>query len=1194
MAKDINIAKVWNPNSYQDIGSWYKRQGYPEKTATAYTFRLGDSSQINNAAENQIFYTEIKSIYSNGNVGHSYELTSGFYIKSQVFSYPQVSKIIFAAYIKYNQNILSAYDSYSPFSIEFYTNYNRDVNKIHEPIENKVGNDSFSIGLHPFKWNVAYGLEDLDKTFDQYHTISSYNGTKLYPGDDVRSDSYQNRMQNEANWGSPYLMDNFILNINNPFMPVFDNEEDLFAYLDDYENEEKAAKALNYYDMSNDLSCDNERYKYKNLTDIMSSYKNKFENSNIYDFSSIDKEILTPLNNLILTYKGNNYNEKIKELQNKYIKQSYDYINLSRTKLIDSDENVIRQIEMPTAPALTAYSSFSKFNTTELNIIKQFTENSILSKWGSARDYLLMVNAAESFPDDDYNKIQIVAVVAQDNGDCNFDIYKILGTYWHYEEGLSWYSYYKARSYYCYFNSYPFKVSDPRSSTYSWDLEVESSGKGFTFYYDIEAQECTNLSSSNKYSIHLNKIQKNIIYGSDSNIYINNFNDLTPFYATADFYEPAGDFYVHTRVGRNDKPASSYASDDNYDETTEIIDGWYEKEVRDWNGAIEEIYYYDSSFEHRVARHLYNPRVLLFKTTPNIDPYADLPESGPGMILIKPIVTILNRYEMSNINGWDGNKLKMTDGYLLAPQIGAGKKSSTGLFTGVVMGVKQLKPNSNENQRIGMFGFNDGIQSLFLNAEDGSAIFGLPGKGQITIDPRMEKGLLYSGNYWRDYNTKDGKPKSYSNSNLNGQGMLIDLTTPEIRFGNGNFIVTKDGYVTAKGGGSIAGWRIGNSELYSNVTKGDGRLTLDSGSITLYAYELLAIYDGSSVILTIYCLVSSESQTAKIFYIKDQYNNIQRNFEFTYTPPHDSVPGVGTLRVQGYYSYLYNLGDLNLTTDTLIYNYVSGKSVVDTASNYQYPGKFYSHSHDSLSATNTGFYLSYDGFSIGSKFRIDSAGNLQATDALLTGTIHVTGNGVSTIGNWVVNSDNLYSRITRTSSPAGTFDITIGSDGNMFGKKLASVDPETGVETWETQWEIRRDGDCYFKNISGEVPAGKNLKVAGALTVSGSASVGGTLTVGDPSHNNGFTLSQNSITGANITISTTAGGQISLGAVHLTSQDGGINCTKLSASGNISCSSLTVNNNTYADGSITAITGATPDGQGGYTFSTTTWNVLKR
>ena len=95
---------------------------------------------------------------------------------------------------------------------------------------------------------------------------------------------------------------------------------------------------------------------------------------------------------------------------------------------------------------------------------------------------------------------------------------------------------------------------------------------------------------------------------------------------------------------------------------------------------------------------------------------------------------------------------------------------------------------------------------IFLNAENGSALFGKQGVGQIIIDPTVNKGLLYSYNFWKNYG-EDGLPTSYNSSNEAGHdgegqaqstGMLIDLTTPEIRFGNGNFKVDSTGYTTMR------------------------------------------------------------------------------------------------------------------------------------------------------------------------------------------------------------------------------------------------------------------------------------------------------------------------------------------------------------------------------------------------------------
>ena len=203
------------------------------------------------------------------------------------------------------------------------------------------------------------------------------------------------------------------------------------------------------------------------------------------------------------------------------------------------------------------------------------------------------------------------------------------------------------------------------------------------------------------------------------------------------------------------------------------------------------------------------------------------------IIHTKPIVMILNRYEMSNLNGWDGSKLYIDENnneYILAPQVGAGLKDAEGgnTFTGFVMGIKQFNQKTGTKQKIGLFGYNQGIQTYFLNAENGSAIMGKSGKGQITIDPLEDRALIYSGNFFNDVD-EDGKPRSYAKSNWNKEGMLIDLTTPQIVFGSGSFEVNSEGHLTAKGGGSIGGWEIGDTTLYSNVSKPNGRITLDSG-----------------------------------------------------------------------------------------------------------------------------------------------------------------------------------------------------------------------------------------------------------------------------------------------------------------------------------------------------------------------------
>jgi len=65
------------------------------------------------------------------------------------------------------------------------------------------------------------------------------------------------------------------------------------------------------------------------------------------------------------------------------------------------------------------------------------------------------------------------------------------------------------------------------------------------------------------------------------------------------------------------------------------------------------------------------------------------------------------------------------------------------------MGIRGFgKDTEDKSKQTGLFGYHENIQTMFLNAEDGSAIFGKSGTGQIIIDPNENgAGLIYSTNY---------------------------------------------------------------------------------------------------------------------------------------------------------------------------------------------------------------------------------------------------------------------------------------------------------------------------------------------------------------------------------------------------------------------------------------------------------------
>ena len=360
-----------------------------------------------------------------------------------------------------------------------------------------------------------------------------------------------------------------------------------------------------------------------------------------------------------------------------------------------------------------------------------------------------------------------------------------------------------------------------------------------------------------------------------------------------------------------------------------------------------------------------------------------LPGNSVYIIHVKPIIMIYNRYELSNINGWDGNKLETGDGYLIAPQVGAGKKMGDNSFTGIVMGVKQVQEKTSNNQKIGLFGYSSGVQSIFLNAEDGSASFGVSGAGQVIIEPSTNKAIIKSGNYNdniynRIYERKfsvEGNPQAqnlyeydpiedkyiltddtfvvggkayYEGSNTKG-GMLIDLTTPEIKFGSGNFEVNSDGHIIAKGGGEIAGWLIGNTELQSkNKTialnsEGDGK-----------------IYSNNHTEL---------SSVSKGFYLSNDGLSIHNGFRITVDSENNAKLEIGRLNSGNKY------WTINGTTDRNSYIAYNATSLgFDFARN-------------TINGNDKSVYLGTDGIRLGRFFAVDSNGNFSAKNGKITGTI---------------------------------------------------------------------------------------------------------------------------------------------------------------------------------------------------------------
>ena len=263
--------------------------------------------------------------------------------------------------------------------------------------------------------------------------------------------------------------------------------------------------------------------------------------------------------------------------------------------------------------------------------------------------------------------------------------------------------------------------------------------------------------------------------------------------------------------------------------------------------------------------------------------------------------------------------------------------------------------------------------------------------------------VLYSSNFFINYNNKDGKPKSYETSNWAKQGMLIDLTTPEIRFGNGNFVVNSDGHGILAGGGTIAGWVIDDSTIHSRISEDSGRIVMDSGA---------------------------------------EVSEINRKGEKIYTA---STPGK---IYSGKHSTL-------ASTDKGFYLSQDGLSVSNgTRSRIELSTegdpKIYSGNHSTLANTGKGFYVGNDGLSIGNTIRITATEGGQVLVGRVTGSRYWKINGNSDNSYIGYNADSFASSKLSDSDSysigGNASSVYIGTDGIRLGKKFA-VDSDGNLVT---------------------------------------------------------------------------------------------------------------------------------------------------
>lgn len=472
---------------------------------------------------------------------------------------------------------------------------------------------------------------------------------------------------------------------------------------------------------------------------------------------------------------------------------------------------------------------------------------------------------------------------------------------------------------------------------------------------------------------------------------------------------------------------------------------------------------------------------------------------GIGFIHV-PIYIILNRYGHSALNKWDGNSIQLdadNKSMILAPQVGAGKKNDdSNTFTGIVIGT-QKNTNGKPAEETGLLGYDKGVRSIFLDAETGNATFGKPGAGQIKIVASSGQGTIESGDY--SQSDKTGMKIKFSSD---GDG-------PYIKYGSGHFSVDENGNITARGGGTIAGWTITDSTLYkSNVGL--------NSNINNSSYDPNNKPNDTSL---------STDKGNMAFWAGTGSGNETKNFYVTHNGYLFSKSGkIGGWNVEATRLYNGNVGMNSDPNDKTHY-----KSGID-GDNHDAKAFF------AGSGTNT-FYVTHDGF-----LRSTSGQIANWTIGLNSLTNGNVGMGEKVFNNTNPFKESITARFWGGDNTIETdptkLNFAVSQDGKLYSKagkiggwtigstsltaKGIAINSEGSINNGEN-WSIKSTGEATFKNATitgGKITLGNVTIDASTFSIEngdvynytiqqqgGSSGNSGTATMGKTTIGNGSWLS---------------------------------------------------------------------------------------
>ena len=258
--------------------------------------------------------------------------------------------------------------------------------------------------------------------------------------------------------------------------------------------------------------------------------------------------------------------------------------------------------------------------------------------------------------------------------------------------------------------------------------ETDFEGQTYYAFYPIPY---IDYRSGTNYEVIINKTWtlKSITYNADGRNPLYNKNQGL-FFSLSN--GAANKYIVFDAIGGIEDNSNSAAISLSFEKNTKSTI----KSVRGNNVNEDDLYYVyitpDDVYDGAWCNNIVRARI-----------YGSEQEVGqnPEATVYMPIHMSLNTFGLASLNAWDGNHVEINEdkNYILAPQIGAGYKDDNNRFTGVVMGTAQTYDQSEPD--VGLLGYSEGKQSIFLDAETGNAIFGLP-EDQASTNNHYTEGRI--------------------------------------------------------------------------------------------------------------------------------------------------------------------------------------------------------------------------------------------------------------------------------------------------------------------------------------------------------------------------------------------------------------------------------------------------------------------